>query len=355
MTRYKLYTLLSFGAVLLAFTGCGGSDSANPISPPETIEQRLTSSLDNISTDTDFTIIIESNSGRRFSYSRGLSSENTRYRSASTSKMVTAAIILWLVEQGTMALDDNPQDYLNFWPSLGNHANIELRHLLNFTSGLTDEPLCINLPNASFVTCVEAILENNPMITVPGEVYHYNSTHMQVAGLMAVEATGLDNWDQVFAAFRSDTQLFSNSVYDLPSLSNPRLAGGMHWQASDYINFLRALYQQAFLSLNTTQTMASNQISNATIAYSPISAWPNGFDWRYGFGVWIECASTPFDCSSTTRISSAGAYGAYPFIDFENQYFGIIAREGALGTSFRGYEIWLELEDIFLEWATQYQ
>ena len=42
---------------------------------------------------------------------------------------------------------------------------------------------------------------------------------------------------------------------------------------------------------------------------------------------------------------------AYPFIDFENQYFGIIAREGALSAGFEGYLIWTGVESELSEWA----
>ena len=99
--------------------------------------------------------------------------------------------------------------------------------------------------------------------------------------------------------------------------------------------------------------MTSDQIENSTIVYSPIANWSINLDWHYGFGQWIECSATPFNCTSPARISSAGAYGAYPFIDFNQQYFGIVAREGELGTAFQGYLIWLELEDSLGEWASQ--
>ncbi|MGB3622472.1 MAG: hypothetical protein WBA20_14075 [Ketobacter sp.] len=97
--------------------------------------------------------------------------------------------------------------------------------------------------------------------------------------------------------------------------------------------------------------MSSDQIGNANIAYSPVNAGPLELDWHYGFGQWIECPSVPFACSVTTRISSPGAFGAYPFIDFEQQYFGIVAREGSLGTSHEGYQLWAEVEIELAEWA----
>lgn len=348
--RYLIY----FGFVLSVVSACGGSSGNSDSTEPDTtqpIEQQLHTALNLVDTDADFTLFVESNNGTQFIHNRGASTATTSYRSASTSKMVTASVILWLVEQGIISLGDHPQDYLDFWPTTGRHADIELRHLLSFTSGLTEEPLCLHLPNANFIDCVSRILDNNSTISLPGAEYYYAGTHLQVAGLMAIYASGMSNWTQVFDYFKSETQLFTNAAFDLPSSSNPRLAGGMHWQASEYLAFLSALYHQQFLSSALVETMTSDQIGSATIVYSPITEGPLGLDWHYGFGLWIECPSVPFDCSSTTRVSSPGAYGAYPFIDFEHKYFGIVAREGSLGAGHEGYQIWADVESELAEWA----
>ncbi len=345
-----------YGTILTIIFCGGGSGCSKTTSEPDTeasIEKQLQTALNLVDTDTDFTLIVESNNGTQFVHSRGESTVTTSYRSASTSKMVTATVILQLVQQGVLSLDDHPQDYLDFWPTAGNHASIELRHLLSFTSGLIDEPLCLNLPNVSFTSCVETILENNSIIPVPGEEFYYASTHLQVAGLMAIHASGMNDWTQVFESFKSDTQLFTNAIFDLPSNSNPRLAGGMHWQAIEYLEFLRALYNQQILSSALIEAMFNDQIGSANITYSPITDGPLALDWHYGFGQWIECPTVPFDCSVTTRVSSAGAYGAYPFIDFEQQYFGIIAREGALATGGEGYQVWVDVKNELALWASE--
>lgn len=356
----RIWQLALFGAIYSVISGCGGSGSSpNNDSEPDTdtdtlvtIEQQLHTVLDSVNTDTDFTIIVESNNGSQFIHSRGASTATTDYRSASTSKMVTASVILFLVQQGIISLDDQPQDYLDFWPTTGNHADIKLRHLLSFTSGLSVEPTCIKLPNASFTGCVQTILDNNPVIPVPGGEFYYASTHLQVAGLMAINASGMSDWKQVFDYFKSETQLFANAAYDLPSTNNPRLAAGMHWQATEYLAFLGALYHQQILSPTLIEAMTSDQSGNASIINSPVNEGPFALDWHYGFGQWIECPSVPFDCLMTTRTSSAGSYGAYPFIDFEQQYFGLVARQGALATGHEGYQIWAEVESELAEWAT---
>ncbi len=78
-------------------------------------------------------------------------------------------------------------------------------------------------------------------------------------------------------------------------------------------------------------------------------------DWSYGLGNWLECptakAQDSFNCGSFHRNSCGGAYGAYPFIDFDYSYFGLIARQGALGTFYEGVNIFREIQDCARRWA----
>jgi hypothetical protein len=127
----------------------------------------------------------------------------------------------------------------------------------------------------------------------------------------------------------------------------------MHWTAVEYMEFLEAIYREEILSPSLISTMSSDQIAGATIVSSPADA--AGFDWHYGLGNWIECDGEPFDCVDVQRVSSPGAYGAYPFIDYAHGYFGIIARQGSLGTFVMGYSVYLSVADLLEQWAAQNQ
>lgn len=340
---------------LLLFIQCGDSEE-NHIdnscsSQLNTVAEGLMTKLDNYDRDTDFTLLLASENGRSFSHNVGNSSASTSYRSASTSKWVTAVVILSLIEDGVLNLNDNPQDYIDFWPTTGNHSLIELKHLLNFTSGLVSEPLCINFPNSVFENCIEFILDNNQTINTPGTEFFYGSSHMQVAGLMAVKATGMNSWEEIFNAFKTKTGLFAISNYDLPSIQNPRLAGGMHWTGTEYMEFLDALYYQKILTPNLIQMLQTDGINNSTILYSPAKLGVNQ-DWHYGLGNWVECNSLIFNCTELNKFSSPGAFGAYPFIDYEHNYFGILAREGDLNTFVKGYELFTHVEPELELWAS---
>jgi len=329
--------------IVTVFFACKKNDTDTNDNSLTELEEEIKNDLNNISTDTDFTLMIKSESGKSFTHSTGNSSETKMYESASTSKLVTATVILSLVKDGKLSLEDNPQKYISFWPNTGNLSLIKLKHLLNFTSGLVNEPICIHLAFSNFENCVETIAEKNSSSKIPGTEFYYSSAHLQVAGLMAIKASGLSSWEALFEQFKSQTGLFSNSNYDLPSLQNPRLAGGMHWNTKEYLEFLEALYKKEILNSDLILQMTSDQINGVTIGYSPATE-----DWHYGYGTWIEC----YDSGNCTQIiSCAGAYGAYPFIDFDNKYFGVLGRQGLLGTFENGYALFSSISPKLEKWA----
>ena len=315
----------------------------------------MTDTLSSATTDADFTLLLERSDGRSFHYSRGLSTPTTSYESASTSKLVTGVVILDLVDRGVggLSLDSKAADLLGWTVPTGNPASqMTLRHLLSFTSGFWDEPAILNSPTATFTQSVQAIYDTNiGENTVPGSQFYYASTHLQIAGMMAIKAGGFTDWTAVFDDFKSRTGLFAHSVYDLPSSTNPRLAGGMHWTAEDYLAFLRALYKGQLLSPAMNAELWANQRGTGTVTYSPVRD-KLGEDWAYALGNWVECPSSSFDAAAATgRNSSPGAYGAYPFIDFRNGYFGILARQGALGTFPNGVNLFRTIQDKADSWA----
>ncbi len=181
-----------------------------------------------------YTYVIERLSdNRRYVYSKAGVDADTVYESASTSKFVTGVIILRAVENGDLSLTDNPQTYIGTWP-IGNTDSLypmTLSHLLSFRSGLVTEPPCINIGFSNFSTCVNTMGSTNDQgVLIPGNEFYYSGNHLQVAGQMAVNAKSMANWQDVFAEFQTQTGLFPTSTYDLPSATNPRLAGGMQWR-----------------------------------------------------------------------------------------------------------------------------
>lgn len=353
MKRTKINLVFSLLLFPMIVIGCGGNGNNSNVSAGksiEDVESEIRNDLDNYITNVDFTLYVKSKNGNSFLHSTGNSSESVSYQSASTSKLVTSAVILSLVNDGVLSLEDSPQDYISSWPITGNLSAIKLKHLLSFTSGLSNAPACINFSVADFESCIDNIINVNADSTTPGDVFYYSPSHLQVAGLMAIKASGNTDWSSVFVQFQSETGLFLDSNYDLPSANNPRLAGGMHWTANDYLFFLDALYNKQILTDMLISQLSSDQISTASIGNSP-ALIALGEDWHYGYGVWVECKENPYNCTQVKKISSPGAYGAYPFIDFENGYYGILARQGELGTFQEGIKLFESVSQKLKNWA----
>jgi CubicO group peptidase (beta-lactamase class C family) len=282
-------------------------------------------------------------------------------------------IILRLVQDNYLSLDDHPQTWLSsaVWPMPSGDplSGITLSHLLSFTSGLKIEPDATASPAPSpappyFVTGSEILAIANLNMgktTLPGSEFYYNSNHLQVAGLMAIkardtaDAVDFTSWKNVFDEFKAQTGLFTSSAYDLPPLtpSNPRLAGGMHWTASDYMAFLRALAKGQLLnSAMMAQLLADyTPAASVTIGYSPLIVSSLNEDWHYGYGLWQEYQGNPYAGTAGSRVSCPGAYGAYPFWDISHGYFGIVARQGPLGTFPEGVIIERSARTLEEQWA----
>lgn len=314
----------------------------------------MDSALAQAASEVDFSFSAERDSdGRRYIFNRGVSTLQTTYESASTSKLISAVIILRLVEQGYLNLSDHPQDHISGWPITSSDPlfAMTLAQLLSFTSGLTDEPLCLNAGFSDFESCVTNIANTNAGNgNTPGQEFYYASTHLQVAGLMAIKARGFVTWQDVFADFKTQTGLFPTSTYDVPSSSNPRLAGGMHWTGEEYMDFLTALKGGLILNPASMSQLLTDHTAAATIGFSP-TVTGLGEDWHYGLGLWHECENATFDCAVGNRVSSPGAYGAYPFWDRNKGYTGIVARQGSLGTYPNGVAIERSVRSTVEQWV----
>jgi len=330
-------------------------DNTNPTASCSVtdLEATMTSTLNGVTNSSDFSFLVERHDGRQFSYNRGVSHLTDYYESASTSKLVSAVIILRAVDKGYLTLENKPQDFIKnntgavTWPIASTkplYNYITLRKLLSFTSGLlvpdldstniSNSIVCLSDGTADFETCVKTIgFKNKDNTLSSSPQFYYSSSHLQVAGLMAIKASGVSSWQDLFTQFKNETGLFNTSTYDLPSATNPRLAGGMHWTALEYFAFLKAFKNGELLSSSLMNEMLSDQIANSELTYSPLIVALNEA-WHYGFGSWQECQNTTYNCVSGTRISSPGAYGSYPYWDRNKNYIGIVANQATTTGNF---------------------
>src|SRR5262249_23622777 len=115
---------------------------------------------------------------------------DTRFRIASNTKSMTAAVIVQLAQEGKLRLDDPVSKYV---PSVPNGDNITIDEQLTMRSGLynyTDAPELAasvdrDLTKVWTTEEVLAIAFARPPNFPPGTAYEYNNTNYVLLGLIA--------------------------------------------------------------------------------------------------------------------------------------------------------------------------
>ena len=325
---------LALSALTFAACGGGGGGGTSTPSPTPTPTPPSSSTPWNAVEQTiedfgvqDIAVIIGDATGELYRFERGEVNVNTSLNSASSSKFLTGLTLITLIEDGFLDLSTGPADVLDFWVADDLRSEVRLRQLFSFTSGFNARPValgCWTIANIELQTCAERIYTNG-LDENPGDTFSYGPEHLQIAAAMAEVVYG-EPFVDVFRQQVAVPQNLSPSFrFATPSTRNPRAGAGAIVNAADYAILLAAVLNGD--SVANFEAYLGDFTDGAEIAFSP--AQSEGRDWRYGLGYWVECDQAVFDesCAQTPTISSVGAFGFTPWIDFENGYYGVIAME----------------------------
>ncbi len=377
------------------------------------LEDQMRAALQATVTDHSFYLELQRPAvdGRVFTFARnidGVVDANTTLQSASTAKLITAAVILDVASNpqrypgnGKVAgkafgLDALARDFLpdgaggTFWrtstgpiPATSRLAGVTLRHLLSFTSGLELEnvagsPTCIAAASITHGACVQSLVTVNVGRNLDASeprTFFYNGAHLSVAALMAVNAAGFTTWAELFKKFKELHGVFTGAVtpaaaaavagpgafYPFSDGASPSPAGAMRYRAGDYATFLVRLRSGSLVGATALSEMFSDQTtaSGSAIEYSPLTNDSPSEDWRYGLGLWNECQAALWTAACVTqRFSSPGSFGSYPFVDFNPRgatsfpLMGFLGRGGSdAGTGMKGVLVYRALGELPREWA----
>lgn len=278
-------------------------------------------------------IVYDAQDRRVFESTVGDFDPDRRVAVASASKLVSGLVLMRLIADPSvnLSLDTTVGEVLPAW--LGEHAMINLDQLGAFTSGLPPNAPCLRQAATTLADCVTS-LAGEPLSDAPGSDFAYGGTHLQVAARVAEVATG-DGWQTLF-----DEQLAQPLGLSDPGLryvtfprrdvgtTNPLVAGGLRASANEYVHFLRLLFHQGTadgVELIDSEAMArfrQNLYRNADIVHTPRAA--SDPDFRYGWASWLECEGAVASCDV---VSSPGAFGFTPWVDFGNGYYAVLAME----------------------------
>jgi len=273
----------------------------------------------------------------------------------STSKWPSAMMVAGLVSDGTIAsLDDPVHKYLPYWTDAkwDKRSKVTVRHLLTFTSGFggghpgiegnsraarqwrADHPLeaaagreqLLNKTDACDVmkgdvsACAESIYHTVKLIGTPGQVYSYNSNHLQIAAALAVAASGLDI-KAVIRKYLLEPYGMRSSYYygQCPDFGATLMTNG-----DDYERFLHGLLSYSHPSksvIDQSEADATPFMSNYYSLYG-----------NYGFGHFLMCFDSwggfTDDCKEARSHMDPGAFGYIPIIDRKHGfYMQVVAAE----------------------------
>lgn len=112
--------------------------------------------------------------------------KETIFQAASTSKVITTAIVLHLVERGTLGLDDDVNIYLSSWKipesELTRDIGVTLRHLLTHQSGLPSTNFD-HTEDIGYPTLIQVLNGEQPALNKAAEVEYVPGSRWQYSNL----------------------------------------------------------------------------------------------------------------------------------------------------------------------------
>ncbi|RJP27164.1 MAG: class A beta-lactamase-related serine hydrolase [Actinobacteria bacterium] len=129
------------------------------------------------------------------------------FKAASTTKTITGNLVLQLVSEGKLGLDDKLSGF-EFARGVTNADGITIRMLLNQTSGLPDpsneneEMIAVESSEPLHAFTQEEVMaygQAMPVLSQPGESYHYSNWNYYLLGMIVEQVTGM-SLDQAIQA-----------------------------------------------------------------------------------------------------------------------------------------------------------
>jgi len=339
--RYKprKATALLWNILLIVMTvGCLVAAALFPLiahaapatQPPPALIEQLDKMIKNDGVP-GITAIVFQHGQMLYRVDRGVIAPDAQLPVASASKWLAAALVMTVVDEGTLSLDAPIGKRLPEFT--GAAGDITLRQLLSFTSGQGSLKGLVDVrqdPRMSLADSARKIARL-PLQDPPGTVFKYGSPALQIAGALVEQAAG-KSWAQLFDERIAHPLGMTHTHWgnplwpDVPpsEIHNPNLQGGVTTTAAGYGKFLTMLAAhgiyagQRILSAQSVEMMETTQTRDLPMGFAP----PGGAEAKlqYALGNWCEVVEANGSC---TVASSPGALGTYPWLDRRNDLYGI--------------------------------
>jgi CubicO group peptidase (beta-lactamase class C family) len=226
-----------------------------------------------------------------------LNTIETRFDTASMTKLFTSVAVLQQVGKGKLDLETSIHHYVDLEGTTIS-PEVNLLHLLTHTSGVADdadeeagenyEDLYIHTPNYSIMQTSDLLPQfvHKPALNKPGLECRYCNVGYVLAGLALEKVTGVGYrqyvFDEVFTKAgmldsgfydrrdaaprvaegwdRDDAGAWFSNIYSYPPIGSPD--GGAHVTASDLIRFLQAVRGGELLDAEFTEEFFVPQVEH---------------------------------------------------------------------------------------------
>jgi len=264
---------------------------------------------------------------------------------ASSSKWLSAAVVMSLVDDGLIGLDDPVSKY--FPQFTGQKAGMTIRQMFSHTAGIveTGSRQLWNYDITMAQYADEAALATDNMAGSPGSGIRYASTSMQIVGAIAEQVTGKP-WNQLFKERIGDPCDMPDTTFirtpgtgsgrTMSELTkptgNPMLAAGARSSLSDYSHFLEMLANNGVyrgkrvLSEASVREMQKDQAVGQSLMRASNDRM--GRNSSYGLGEWIDLRAAD---GRTVQVSSPGAWGFRPWINLDRRVYAVFMMQREVG------------------------
>jgi CubicO group peptidase (beta-lactamase class C family) len=227
--------------------------------------------------------------------------ENTIFSIASISKQFTAAAVMRFVEKGRLSLDERVS---RFFPALRYGSIIDIRHLLQHTSGIpgyTEVPNFDKLAHTPTTPddIIATIIDRQPAFQ-PGDEWQYSNTNYVVLGRileliddasyaeivqrelltpLELTNTGVDDVKRIRENAADPYTSYALGEFEHAQEWDPSwefAAGGLYSTCSDLVRWNRALRRGRAVSAESFALMSTSGVLNS------------GADVAYGFGLAVN-------------------------------------------------------------------
>jgi CubicO group peptidase (beta-lactamase class C family) len=265
---------------------------------------------------------------------------------ASSSKWLSAAVIMTLVDEGRIGLDDPVSQY--FPQFVAEKAGMTIRQMFSHTSGIVDaqgaaQTWPYDITMAQYAD--RAARAEGNMAGAPGTGIRYASTSMQIVGAIAEQVTG-KSWNQLFKERIGDPCDMPDTTFirtpgtgsgrTMPELikptANPMLAAGAQSSLRDYAHFLEMLSNggvykgRRVISQESVREMQKDQAVGLPLLRASNDRM--GRNSTYGLGEWVDEKSPD---GRTVQVSSPGAWGFRPWINLDRRVYAVFMMQREVG------------------------